>query len=352
MGERYTYSAYGTVTVRNEDFSVKSGGTSYVWTILFAGEDVDKVTGLSYNDNRWYVTGLGVFTATDPVESSPNEYVYVLDNPNAGTDPSGDEFSSSPTWDPNAVVTPDLQLPPLTAHTLDYWTQQPKGNGFVLPPLGSPNLQFPQTGLPDLQFPEIGPSTESIRALENYLREAGAQDLLSPYDDLTPLPPPPPFSFNPNTLPDYETPPISELYVDPSMEVPGLQLTPAPGAGPNTLQGEAEGTLNGIAGILGLKGIDGLYKGNNPPEDFRGVSPIPFSATPGSDPGTRSVPGGSVPWNFNLPGGGKGTAHVGPAIPGQDWYSPGRLPGDIRRNEAFGLQGIYDLYPSKNRDNK
>jgi RHS repeat-associated protein len=97
--ERYTYTAYGTVTVRNADFSVKIGGTAYAWTMLFAGEDVDKVTGLSYNDNRWYVTSLGVFTSTDPAQSNPNEYLYALDNPNAGTDPSGLATTES-AWDP------------------------------------------------------------------------------------------------------------------------------------------------------------------------------------------------------------------------------------------------------------
>ena len=87
--ERYNYTAYGVSTVLNPDFSVKSGGTAYDWTVLYTGRELDVATGLYYFRRRDYHAVLGVFTSTDPVESDLNTYGYVRNSPTIATDPFG-----------------------------------------------------------------------------------------------------------------------------------------------------------------------------------------------------------------------------------------------------------------------
>ena len=43
----YDYSAYGVCTVLNPDFSVKSDGTAYDWTVLYMGRSLDDEIGFA-----------------------------------------------------------------------------------------------------------------------------------------------------------------------------------------------------------------------------------------------------------------------------------------------------------------
>ncbi len=98
--DRFTYTAYGTATALNPNFSSPySGSTNFHWTTLFAARDVDTATGLYYNNARWYNPSLGVFTTTDPVAADANTYRYAGDNPVAAIDPSGLMYRINWTWD-------------------------------------------------------------------------------------------------------------------------------------------------------------------------------------------------------------------------------------------------------------
>ena len=88
--ERYYYSAYGTATVCNPDWTAVSGNESqYGNTVLFAGMDLDPATGLYYDRARWYSPSLGVFTTQDPAQADANLYRYCGNEPTEATDPSG-----------------------------------------------------------------------------------------------------------------------------------------------------------------------------------------------------------------------------------------------------------------------
>ena len=98
--ERFTYTAYGTATALNPNFTAYSG-TNFHWTTLFAARDVDTATGLYYNNARWYNSSLGVFVTTDPAAADPNTYCYAADNPVTLTDPSGRQVARHYVWDPD-----------------------------------------------------------------------------------------------------------------------------------------------------------------------------------------------------------------------------------------------------------
>ena len=98
--ERFTYTAYGTATALNPNFSSPYSGTNFHWTTLFAARDVDSATGLYYNNARWYNSSLGVFTTTDPAVADPNTYRYAGNNPVTASDPSGEIARGRPVWDP------------------------------------------------------------------------------------------------------------------------------------------------------------------------------------------------------------------------------------------------------------
>ena len=53
--ERYNYTAYGVSTVLNPDFSIKSGGTAFDWTVLYTGRELDSETGVYYHRARYYL---------------------------------------------------------------------------------------------------------------------------------------------------------------------------------------------------------------------------------------------------------------------------------------------------------
>jgi RHS repeat-associated protein len=107
--ERYTYTAFGTATVLNSDFSPRTGGTAYAWTNLFAGRDIDSYIGLYYNRARWYDSGLGVFTTRDPIPADINTYRYADNSPVNATDPTGFQVARFWRFDPTRGETIDVR---------------------------------------------------------------------------------------------------------------------------------------------------------------------------------------------------------------------------------------------------
>ena len=87
--ERFSYTAFGTATALNANFSGPYLGTNFQWTRLFAGMDLDAETGIYYDNARWYDPSLGVFVTADPAVADPNAYRYAGNNPVTMTDPSG-----------------------------------------------------------------------------------------------------------------------------------------------------------------------------------------------------------------------------------------------------------------------
>ncbi len=91
--ERYTYTAYGQVEVRNPDFSSATNNQSaFAWTVLYTGRDLDMETGLQYNRARYYDPALGTFVSTDPLGYKAgdfNLYRYCRNNSVIYVDPSG-----------------------------------------------------------------------------------------------------------------------------------------------------------------------------------------------------------------------------------------------------------------------
>ena len=95
--ERYTYDAYGLVTVTNGTFTPvppNAWGTPHSaignpW--MFTGRELDEETGLYFYRARYYDTGKGRFLQRDPLEyiDGTNTYEYVKDRPTFATDPSG-----------------------------------------------------------------------------------------------------------------------------------------------------------------------------------------------------------------------------------------------------------------------
>ena len=76
--------AYGVPTVLNSDFSVKSGGTAYDWTVLYTGRELDVATGLYFYRSRDYLATLTAFSRRDPIgygAVDANLYRYVGSNP-------------------------------------------------------------------------------------------------------------------------------------------------------------------------------------------------------------------------------------------------------------------------------
>ena len=148
--ERFSYTAFGTATALNPNFSSPYSGTNFHWTRLFAALDVDPTTGLYYNNARWYNSSLGVFLTTDPAMADPNTYRYAGNNPVTQTDPSGLVPPTLWTWDPDEVAIRDPQMligdwvalnwlggggypPPYSYHHF-------LGSQFLLPDHGNPGI--------------------------------------------------------------------------------------------------------------------------------------------------------------------------------------------------------------------
>jgi RHS repeat-associated protein len=91
--ERFAYDdPYGKVTAYDASWTVKSGGSGYVWVITFQGMRYDETTGNFYQRNRWYSPILGRWITVDPIRFEArdnNLYRPAGNNFNAFSDPSG-----------------------------------------------------------------------------------------------------------------------------------------------------------------------------------------------------------------------------------------------------------------------
>jgi RHS repeat-associated protein len=86
--ERYSYDAYGNVTIYDADWDVRTSSTENN-ALLFAGMFVDPTTGLYYARARWYNPSTGGFISQDPAQAETNLYGYAGDNPIDQSDPTG-----------------------------------------------------------------------------------------------------------------------------------------------------------------------------------------------------------------------------------------------------------------------
>jgi RHS repeat-associated protein len=86
--ERYSYDAYGNVTIYDADW-VQRSSSSVNNTLLFAGMFVDPTTGLYYARARWYNPSTGGFITQDPSQAETNLYGYAGDDPISESDPTG-----------------------------------------------------------------------------------------------------------------------------------------------------------------------------------------------------------------------------------------------------------------------
>ena len=95
--ERYTYDAYGAVTVLDATFTpqaMNAWGTPHSPVLnkfLFTGRELDEESGLYFYRARHYDANKGRFLERDPLEyqDSMNLYQYVGDNPANQLDPMG-----------------------------------------------------------------------------------------------------------------------------------------------------------------------------------------------------------------------------------------------------------------------
>jgi RHS repeat-associated protein len=87
--ERYTYDAYGAVTVLNGAWGAQT--VAYNNEIRFAGYRQDAETGLYLARNRYYHPTLGRWTRRDPIsyEAGSSLYRYCWDNPGNFVDSMG-----------------------------------------------------------------------------------------------------------------------------------------------------------------------------------------------------------------------------------------------------------------------
>ena len=99
--ERYDYTPYGELLVRDADFSddadnVSDTENNYTYT----GRKFDPESGLYYYRARYYSPNVGSFISRDPIgfaAGDPNIYRYVGNGPLSFTDPSGLILESG--WD-------------------------------------------------------------------------------------------------------------------------------------------------------------------------------------------------------------------------------------------------------------
>jgi len=95
--DRYVYTAYGTATVYDNDWSNPSAPTTD--GPLYCGYFFDAESALYQVRNRYYDAGLSMFISRDPLSAGDdfNLYRYVGGNPIVFVDPTG-ELRSSSAW--------------------------------------------------------------------------------------------------------------------------------------------------------------------------------------------------------------------------------------------------------------
>ena len=93
VAERYSYDAYGSVTVYDPTWTTVRGtslaNSAVGNTVGFASMVFDPNTGLYNDEARWYSTAVSTFISRDPAMADENLYRYCENEPTDGTDPSG-----------------------------------------------------------------------------------------------------------------------------------------------------------------------------------------------------------------------------------------------------------------------
>jgi RHS repeat-associated protein len=114
VAERYVYDPYGRLTAYSPAWAARQ--TPQIDnTYLFAGRELDALTGLYYNRARWYSVDTGGFLGRDPLgyfAGDANMYRYVWSNPGNWVDPSGMLYAppaggggeASSKWDPRITL--------------------------------------------------------------------------------------------------------------------------------------------------------------------------------------------------------------------------------------------------------
>ncbi len=93
--ERYAYDPYGAVTMYDGTISTSGHwvdphtSSSVGNTTLYASMILDPVTGLYYDEARWYSTAVSTFISRDPAQADENLYRYCGNEPVICVDPSG-----------------------------------------------------------------------------------------------------------------------------------------------------------------------------------------------------------------------------------------------------------------------
>jgi RHS repeat-associated protein len=90
--ERFTYDAFGAVTVYDASWSVRTGGSSYGWLYLHQGGRWEGATGLYQFRNREYSPTLGRWLQLDPIGFEAQDLNLeraVGNNPISFLDPEG-----------------------------------------------------------------------------------------------------------------------------------------------------------------------------------------------------------------------------------------------------------------------
>jgi RHS repeat-associated protein len=176
--ERYSYYAYGGVTVYSPTWTSPSTTSSYGNTILFAGMNLDMTTGLYHDMARWYNSSLGAFITTDPAQSTDNLYAYCGNDPIDETDPTGlvrntpvASFSapSNPCSAGSAGTSP-TPIAPAVQPFQPHWVSNPNGT-----------IVFVTNPLEEIANAYGGPSNYNTLALSN-------SDSTTHEFHLTPLP--------------------------------------------------------------------------------------------------------------------------------------------------------------------
>jgi RHS repeat-associated protein len=194
--ERYAYTAFGVVTVYDPSWANPSQTSSVGNTRLFAGMDMDPLTGAYYDNARWYNPINGTFLGRDPIAADINLYRYVFNNPAIYVDSTGNGIVG-PWFDPNKPryqapgPGPIILLPPVNGPV----TLLPPVNGPItlLPPVNGPVTRLPPVNPPSGPGPSYTPPSYNP---PNY--GPGSPDenkpliippsLLQPPDDQYPLP--------------------------------------------------------------------------------------------------------------------------------------------------------------------
>ena len=98
--ERYTYDAYGSVTIRGPTGNVRASST-FGNEHFYTARRWDPITGLYHYRNRDYDPQTGRFVQPDPLGyvDGPNVYTYVDNSPINLTDPTGTKWQRHlPRW--------------------------------------------------------------------------------------------------------------------------------------------------------------------------------------------------------------------------------------------------------------